>query len=241
MPKTTHALTLVSQPEFAVKSDALSQLQEVAIRQVAAISELESKAAVGAIIAGLTLHRVKASLDHGEFGPWISNSNFGSNLTAASRQRTANHYMRLALVFLEKAKVQKPDLLALPGDQLSLDVENGEPTRRFFTKADKFVGGLSLNELLIKHGIKGVGLKTELAQGAEDDEAQTPEQKAAAARERAWVETFESVQRIRANLTESDRMHLLTDPKHIEILKSELVEVNKLLDDRLANLRAVNA
>jgi hypothetical protein len=240
MSKTNNALALVSQPEFAVAKDGLAKLKEAAVLQASAISELESKAALGAIIAGLTFHRVKASLNHGEFGPWIAQiSTSGGNLNIKKSQ--ANHYMRLAMVFLEKAKVQKPDLLALPGDQMALEVGDGHPARQFFTKAQKFVGDLSLNELLIKHGIKGVGLKTELAQGAEDDEAQTPEQKAAVARERAWAETFESVQRIRANLTETARMHLLTDPKHIEILKSELVEVSKLLDDRLANLRAVNA
>lgn len=237
MPKTSTALTLVSTPEFAVAKDDIAKLKEAAVAQVSAISQLETKAALGAIIAGLTLHRVKVSLPHGQFGKWIEQiSTSGGNLTVKKSQ--ANNYMRLALVFIEKAKVQKPDLLALPGDQLSLDVEAGELTRRFFTKADKFVAGLSLNELLIKHGIKGVGLKTELGQGDDDDDDQTPEQKAAAARERAWQEAFESVQRIRASLTEPERAHLLSDPKQIETLKAEVVELNQLLDDRLADLRA---
>lgn len=237
MSKTSHALTLVADPKFAVAKDDLAKLKESAVLQVSAISELESKAALGALLAGLTLHRVKASLPHGQFGQWLAQiSTSGGNLTVKKSQ--AHNYMRLALVFLERAKVQKPDLLALPGDQLALEVGDGHPARSFFTKAAKFVGDLSLNELLIKHGIKGVGLKSALLADGEDDESLSPEEKLVRSRERAWQETFESVQRIRASLTEPARAQLLSDPGQIKTLKAEVVELNKLLDDRLADLSA---
>ena len=173
MPKTSHALTLVADPKFAVAEDGLSKLKEAAIAQVSAISHLESKAALGALIAGLTLHRVKASLPHGQFVKWLESVQKCTS-GAHFKRRQAAYYMALALVFLEKAKVQKPDLLALPGDQLSLEVGDGHAAQQFFAKAQKFVGDLSLNELLIKHGIKGVGLQKELAKAAAAEEPTPP-------------------------------------------------------------------
>lgn len=172
-----NALTLVASPELRVTTNEITKLQDVAVQQVAAISLMETRAAAGAILAGLTLHRVKASLAHGEFGKWLeqmstnvdiskgSNSHRGGNLPKIKRAQV-NYYMRLALAFLEKAKVAKPDLLALPGDQTELSIEGTSgPARRFMEKLAGFVGELSLNELLIKYGIKGVGLKTELEAG----------------------------------------------------------------------------
>ncbi len=167
MSKTTHALTVLAAPELAVEKPNLKKLQAAAVEQCAAVGQMESKAAMGAVLAGITLHRVKASMPHGKFGPWVeSNSHSGANL----KQRQCNYYMRLAQVFLEKARVQTPDLLALPGDQNALAEGGTAATKRFIAKLGTFVGDLSLTELLIKHGIKGVGLKTAL----EAAEADTP-------------------------------------------------------------------
>lgn len=167
-----HALTLVATPELRVADDDLKKLQRMAVNQIAAIGEMENRAAMGAILAGLTLHRVKASLPHGEFGPWITQitaedqKRTGGAFLSQIKARQCQYYMRLALIFLGKCRVAKPDLLALPGDQteLTLDGATG-PAKRFADKLKGFVGDLSLNELLIRHGIKGVGLKSALEEG----------------------------------------------------------------------------
>jgi hypothetical protein len=163
------ALALAAIPEWRVAGgEALEGLKRAAIDQMAAIAQMENRAAMGGTLAGLTLLRVKASLPHGEFTRWLntiradSKTNRSSFLKATIRQ--AQYYMKLAAVFLEKAKVTKPALLALPGDQLALGEISAEgDTRELFLKLQKFTGNCSLNELLIKHDIKAVGLKKELA------------------------------------------------------------------------------
>lgn len=175
----THALTLVAAPELRVATDDLARLQELALQQLSAIAEMETRAAAGAILAGLTLHRVKASLAHGEFGKWITQiSTSGGNLPPGKnafrntalptvKKSQANNYMRLALIFLEKSRVAKPDLLALPGDQTELSIEGASgPAKRFLQKLSSFVGESSLNELLVKYGIKGVSREGDDGEGA---------------------------------------------------------------------------
>jgi hypothetical protein len=149
--------------------------------------------------------------------------------------------MRLATVFIERTRATKPEMLALPGDQTSLDLADNHHGKQLAAKLATFVGELSLNELLIKHGIKGVGLKTELTDAAAAEVALTPEEQAArdaAERDDAWQHTWESVQTLRNHFTEPAKLNLITDPVKIGQLKAEVVEISKLLSDRLANLSA---
>jgi hypothetical protein len=127
----------------------ISKLQSVAIQQLAMVKGLERDAALRAILVGLTLHRIKASLAHGEFMPWIKAKVQG----AAYRQ--CNYFLKLAAVFVEKTRVTRPEFLALPGDQTDLAIKPADAqARRFMDKATKFVGEASLNELLDEHRIK---------------------------------------------------------------------------------------
>ena len=174
------ALVLVNTPEWAVAGDEVKHLQDLAVEQLGAISKMENAAAMGSIIAGLTLHRVKASMKHGTFGKWLDQIRTGgANLEKRPSgsflevtQRHAQRYMSLALHFLDECKVQLPELLALPGDQLTLDLADGHDHNDLLVKLRKFCGSCSLNELLIKHDIKSVGLKKELtAQKAGEEKA----------------------------------------------------------------------
>lgn len=170
-----HALTVLAAPELRSSGDdTLAKLQAAALAQLAAVGEMESKAALGGVLSGMTLLRVKASMPHGTFGKWLQDSNWNgrSNSTPASRQRTAGYYMRLALIFVEKTKATVPDLLALPGDQLSLDLADNAAGKRLAAKLQKFVGDCSLYELLVKHGIRGVTRDADEAGG--EDGAATP-------------------------------------------------------------------
>ena len=178
--KNTNALVLVSTPEWAVADDEVKKLQDLALAQIDAISKMENVAAMGAVVAGLTLHRVKASMRHGAFRKWlVQMSTTGGHLRPIKKSQASN-YMRLALVFLVSGKVQLPELLALPGDQLTLDLADGHDHNDLLAKLRKFAGRRSLNELLIKHGIKAVGLKNKLsaekAQAACEPPAKTPQE-----------------------------------------------------------------
>lgn len=149
------ALTIVNSAEFAVEKGGLKQLQDVAVEQLRAVGELQQKGAMAAVITGLTLHRVKASMPHGSFSAWMKQKLTEVNFwTPKTAKINASYYMRLALIFIEKAKVAKPDVLALPGDQLILEVGDHHEAGAFFGKLEKFVGDASLNELLNTHGIK---------------------------------------------------------------------------------------
>jgi hypothetical protein len=239
-----HALTVLAAPELRVEKANLKQLQATAVEQVLAVGKMENNAAKGGILAGLTLLRVKASMKHGEFGPWLdkmtaAKTHNGANLPPV-KERQLQYYMRLTLVFLEKTRLDAPDLLALPDGTTALDLGGAHKAKSFVGALDRFVGELSLNELLIKHDIKSVGLKTELTAGDDADEGSelTPAQKAAAEREAAWQAWWTSTQTLRTALTDPNEAQKITDPKKIETLKAEVTEINKLLDARLDALRA---
>ena len=165
----------------------ISKLQAVALQQIAEIKSMERGSAIRGVLVGLTLHRIKAGLAHGDWMPWLKKSLKGAG------HRQANYYMRLATTFIAAAKVSKPELLALPGDQAELSLEPADATaRHFMDKVGKFVGECSLNELLDKHHIKGSG-KLGGKHESDDDAPEPvidPEQLAEQAREElaAWHE-----------------------------------------------------
>lgn len=231
-----HALTVLAQPDLRVTSqDELTKFSATAVAQCAAVGQLETKAAAGAVLAGLALHRVKASLPHGEFGDWIAQKLTKVNFWTPGTAKTyASYYMRLALVFVEKARADQSMLLALPGESTSLELADTEGGRKLAAALEKFVGTHSLTELLIKHGIKGVGLKTELGAG---DDANTPPT-AQQQRDAIWELAWNGVQAVRASLTDANQLQHINDDVLLEKLKDELVESAKLADERIRALRS---
>lgn len=190
------ALVVLADTKLTAQGEQLAQLQKSAVDALQAVPQMERQAAAHAILAGMTLHRVKASLPHGQFMPWVDQiRTTGANLKGVD-QRQVNYYMKLATVFIGKAKVTAPDVLALPGDQTQLLLEGGEgEARAFFGKLSKFVGTKSLNELLSEHEIKGskkLGGKRESEESEEPDTAPvpTPEELAAQAKTELadWME-----------------------------------------------------
>ncbi|MFA5266035.1 MAG: hypothetical protein WC378_19610 [Opitutaceae bacterium] len=146
--KNPTALVVLSDRELTYNEQQLPKLQAAAIAQIQQIRTLEREGAARAILAGLTLHRVKASLKFGQFMPWLK-----GNVQGVAYSQ-CNYYMRLASVFVEKCRVSKPDLLALPGDQTSLAITSETEGRALLEKLSAFVGDRSLRDLLEKHGIK---------------------------------------------------------------------------------------
>ena len=193
MPKPSakpSALTLVSHPQLVAQDDALDKLQRGVIAEFAHAEELERELAARRILTGIALLRIKASLKHGKWLPW-----FKGNL-GGKKYRMANYAMRLAMTFLDQARVDLPDLLALPGGQLSLaEIDPAGPAKNLLTRLHKFIGVESFYALLDKHDIKPTaalgGERTKaLAHGNDADEEPDAEELRAMKRDEAaaWLE-----------------------------------------------------
>lgn len=130
----------------------ISDLQRVALQQLALIRRLENESALRALLVGFALHQIKGSLKHGEFLPWVK-----KNLDS-SGYRQANYYMRFASAFREAVEPAEKEVAAIVQHDhaLSFDQATG-PAQRFVTRAVKFIDGRSLNECLDDLGIKDAG------------------------------------------------------------------------------------
>ena len=145
--KASTALTLLSDPQIATTGGNLARLQETAIEQLDLIRKMESESALRAVLCGLALHRIKASLKHGEFGKWQSKY-------IAAKRSQVGYYMRLALVCLQEGGFSKQDMTAMTSESGDIVLAKDGAAHRAFKKIQNFVGDKSLNELLIEHDIK---------------------------------------------------------------------------------------
>lgn len=188
-PNTTLALATFTAPELKADSKQLVLLQKGVVEQLQVMRRLRGEEAMRGLLVGLTLLRIKASLPNGQFTGWLK-----KNVTFFS-DRYCRYLMQLSLVFVERTKVAKPELLALPGDQTELALESKEGAqRRLFEKAAKFIGELSITELLEKHGLKEtkkLGGKRDSA--PEPETPRTPEELAQQTREELAQQTRDEI------------------------------------------------
>lgn len=147
--KPANAVVVLNDAALTVQKQQLVALQSSTVKTLSLIQHEEQANTLRRVLVGFALHRIKASLKHGEWMPWLKKGVKGKGYAQC------NFYMRLATVAAEEMRVTRPELLALPGDQseLSLDTAEGE-ARRFMEKLTKFVGDKTFNELLDEHGIK---------------------------------------------------------------------------------------
>lgn len=209
MPKSTTPVLL---SDRSLATSPVEQLQDTAVQQMQVIAQTERDTALRAILLGLTLHKVKACLPHGQFTKWLKSKVTQGNLwTPATAKKNASFYMRLAEIAVQKSKVTRPELLALPGDQteLSLDTAEGDG-RRFVQKLTKFIGEKSLNELLREHGIK----EAKKLGGARNSETDTDDEPEAPDAEALYFQSREeisgSLERIEGLILRENRLqHLI--------------------------------
>jgi hypothetical protein len=232
MPEQNNtALTLLSAAAFRPSGEALEALKIHTLAQLQFLQHSERTNAARAVLIGLRLHLIKAGLPYGEFGSWIDKS-----IPLCRRQ--VGYYMRLAVVAIRTAKLGEKNLLSITSGQAdtALAQEHPEPTA---DKIRKFVGECSITELLIKHNIKSVGLRSELT-GAEDKNL-PPERQLELAMERAWEESWNSIERVRGILGDTERAKLISDPQKLATLKEQIIDLQRIVDDRLAACRAIPA
>lgn len=214
------------------KAGEIKRLQQGAVAQLAAVCELEGKVAGYAIMAGITLMRVKASLDHGEWMPWLRQiRTTGANLPSI---RQSDYYMALANVFLAKTKAPLPPLLAMAGDTLSLEMPGGGDSAAFVEKLTDFVGDQSLNDLLDRYKIKerqvpqgSAGAGGNLGRGSAEPQP-SPVEQLAAERTKArtwyqqqvfvWKENFVRARSFKHLPDEATQDGELTLPQFIQLL-----------------------
>lgn len=184
----------------------ISTLVNICRTQLQQIRQMERESAQRAILVGLTLWRIRLTLPHGEWVPWQE-----EHLQVGRTQ--INYYMRLAIVFITKSRTTKVELQALPTDDVRIDAQ-GAMSQAFIAKLEKFVGECSLNELLVKHGIKGVTRDTddqgEAAKAAGDDSGQM-----------YFSEAAEALQSIRDRILKPEQLMRL-QPKQLDAINVEM-------------------
>ncbi|MDP2226803.1 MAG: hypothetical protein Q8J78_04945, partial [Moraxellaceae bacterium] len=118
--KQSTALALLQDKEIG-SAIPLTKLQLVAVQQFRRIARDTREAPLRAILLGLTLHRVKASMPWGTFEAWKKANVTACNIWSESTtKKNCSFFMRLAIAAISRTGATKPQLLALPGDQSEL-------------------------------------------------------------------------------------------------------------------------
>lgn len=133
------------------------RLQASIAKEFALIPQREMTNAVSAILIGLGLHIIKASVPRGEFRPYIEETlPSGNKWTKGTAIKNASLFMRLSLSALEQVQPSKPELLALTEGSVSSELSSGAAAK-YVSRLEEWIGERSLNELLIDEGIKHGG------------------------------------------------------------------------------------
>jgi hypothetical protein len=146
-PKTKTALAVLTDSSVVINDrSALKAFQKTTAEQVTLINTTETNNVLRRVFVGLALHRIKASLKHGEWGTWKKDH--------LSIKPTQLHYvMGAAQAFVSEAGFKPGDSLALATTEVALDTKDAT-ARKVVAAAEKFVGGMTWGELLDAHDIR---------------------------------------------------------------------------------------
>lgn len=225
-----HALTVFADPKIRAATPT-DKLVEIAKHQLATIPTLENEAAVRAILLGLTLQKLRSAAPHGTWENQLTQMLTSVNIwTPKTAKTNASYYMRLASFFVEKTRVTVPEMLALPGDQteLAIDEHSSAQARRFVEKLGKFVGQWSLNELLVRNGIKGV------QRDQEDDENTPPEQQQQRIRDKILERAFSGIENLEDAVTKEENLHWF-EPDHWKMMQHRLSGIMRRINERVSS------
>lgn len=209
--ENSKAIVILTDASLQPAKDNLGQLKSEITEHLGAIPLLESEAAVRAIFAGIGLWKLKEAVGHGNFETAKAQMlPSGKHLPS---KKTCNYYMRLARVFVEKVRgINKGPLISVMKGQLEMDVVTSTDDGRAFMQGLKdFVGGLSLNELLNKHGIKDDPALGGKREKLEDSEVAAP----SAGPDHVTVlnEISDAISALERLLIKENRMIYLTEQK----------------------------
>lgn len=155
--KATTAIALLDSTKVA--APAVKKFGEAVAEQFTEIARSERMNAGRAILIGMALPMLKASMKHGQFRPWLeANVTAGNIWSKATAVKNASYYTRLAYAFLEEVKPSNNEVLAITaGDAIRGRPGNDVHAAKLLRRMATFIGERSLNELLEDYGIKNGG------------------------------------------------------------------------------------
>lgn len=199
----------------------LEQLCARANEQYAAIRDSDRSNSLRGVFLGVLFWQIKNECGHGQF------MKIASERMRDIPVRTRNELMKLALTFVERTKLALPERFNIPDAQLALTLDDARGTEKeMVTRALSFIGELSLHELMIKHGIRAVGLKKDLTEEAsEADDSNLPvEEQIRRRREQLFGGSIEHLNFLHKTLTVTENLTLL-DNTQLEAIETKLVEL----------------
>jgi hypothetical protein len=229
MASQKHALVLVANalPAKVNAGSLLKQAAKGALKHISAIALHEGSAARHALSLGALLWQVKSAKPACGFQEWIEKN------VPTHGYRACAYHMKLSMVLAEKAKLTQDEWNALP--TLGSKAPKGGHAKAAFQKIGTFVGELSLTELLIKHGVKTVGLKSELMAG--DDGSAAPNTDSDG--QMFFAEIAEQLDGYRSVVLDRARLVKL-DGKQLDALKREIDQTRseflKLYEEARGNI-----
>lgn len=151
----------------------LADLCNRAQNQFATVCAADRENAIRGLFLGLLFWQIKNESGHGNF-----------ERTAKERlseipKRTRVELMKLTRHFVESARIALPEQLAIPDAQTALQLGDGTAASDLVAGAVKFVGDLSLHQLMVKWEVrdkKKLGGKRETV--SDDDPAEAPDPEA---------------------------------------------------------------
>lgn len=218
---TTKALVTLSNLKTVPAAEAdqlptvgnLDALFAKANAQYAAIKQGDRAVTLRAIFLGILFWQIKNECPKGEFMKLAS-----ERMPEIARQ-TRQDYMKLAIVFVEKTRLALPSHFEIPDAQLALSIEDSAGSKHeMVTKAFNFIGTLTLTELMIKHGIRGVGMKTEL-----DNQNGDPAPPTASEAEQFFAKVAENLYGIRTFATDTTSIMRLT-PEQLDTVDQTMTD-----------------
>jgi hypothetical protein len=152
--KATAAIALLESHKLA--APAVKKFGEAVAETYLDIARTERMNAARAIMIGMALPVLKASMPHGSFTPWMkANLTRGKIWSEATAIKNASFYTRLAHKFVEEARLSGGDVLALTeGETIRGDAAGSKAGAALIKKLEKFIDGRSITELLEDYGVK---------------------------------------------------------------------------------------
>lgn len=190
-------------------------------KEFSALANTERTNARRAILIGLALPIIKASLPRGEFEPWKkANLTQGKIWTPATALKNASFYARLSLQFLQETKPTADEVLSVTAGQ----AVQGKPGKdkhaaELLKRIDAFCGERTLTELLDEYGIRTPGTGASRLGGGE-----TPALTAGGDDNALLQDAAEWITNLRKTVTDPDQLKRFT-PAAISALEKELADI----------------
>lgn len=152
--KASSALALLESTKVA--APAVKSFGSKVAKTFTGIAKADQTTAVNAILVGMSLPVLKASLPKGTFTTWMkSNLTQGKIWSETTAIKNASFYTRLACKVLDETKVSGNEVLAITNGKTVLGKPGKDAQATKLVKAiTDFVGERSLNELLETYDIK---------------------------------------------------------------------------------------